>query len=155
MGKSGPKSKHPSGVGYTTSKGYHQLTIWDSGTRSARAVMAHVLIWTEANGPIPAGLQVHHKNLDKQDNRLDNLELVDALTHKRLHSGCELRDGVWWKRCTVCGEFKPIDAANWYFTRQGYPAFGRCRPCHIARVKADDKRRSHKALRLHTEGEPG
>src|SRR5688500_339059 len=118
MGKSGPKSKHPSGNGYVTEKGYHRLNVWD-GKRGS-AVMGHVLEWERHNGPIPAGFQIHHVNGDKQDNRIDNLQLVDAVTHKRLHSGCQWRDGEWWKPCHVCGEFKPVNAEHWYIDARGY-----------------------------------
>lgn len=146
-----PKSSHPSGTGYTTRKGYHRIVVWDAARKSSRAVLAHVWVWEQAHGPVPDGYRVHHRNEDKQDNRLDNLVLVDALTHKRLHSGCELRDGVWWKPCSVCGEFKPIDAEHWYLSREGWPQYGKCRRCHIRRVVADKQRR-RKSVPVHGEG---
>lgn len=39
----------------------------------------HRVVWEAFNGPIPDRLEVNHKNLDRQDNRLENLEL---LTHR-------------------------------------------------------------------------
>ena len=39
----------------------------------------HRVVWEAFNGPIPGRLEVNHKNLDRSDNRLDNLEL---LTHR-------------------------------------------------------------------------
>lgn len=45
----------------------------------------HRDIWERHNGPIDPGKQVHHRNLDKGDNRLVNLELVDATRHGRYH----------------------------------------------------------------------
>ena len=103
--------------------------------------LQHTVVWESAYGPIPAGWQVHHVNGDKQDNRIANLRLVTATEHKRIHSGCELRDGHWWKPCGVCGEFKPVGAAGWYLSREGWPLYGRCRPCHIARVVSDKRLR--------------
>lgn len=42
-------------------------------------VAVHRAMWEAFNGPIPEGMEVNHKNLDRADNRLDNLEL---LTHR-------------------------------------------------------------------------
>lgn len=39
----------------------------------------HRLVWEAFKGPIPDRLEVNHKNLDRSDNRLENLEL---LTHR-------------------------------------------------------------------------
>lgn len=39
----------------------------------------HRVVWEAFNGPIPDRLEVNHKNLDRMDNRLENLEL---LTHR-------------------------------------------------------------------------
>ena len=134
MGKRGPKPRRADGY-HITAKGYLR------GLVNGRMRLAHVIEWERHNGAIPRGFQVHHRNGDKQDNRVENLELVDATTHKRLHSGCELRDGVWWKPCSVCGEFKAVVIGEWYISAQGWPLYGRCRLCHVARVCADDHKR--------------
>ena len=141
MGKRGPKSKHPSGIGHTTKKGYHRLCLWDSATKSSRLVLAHVYEWEKANGSSPQGFTLHHHTGDKQDNRLENLRLVTYLEHKRHHSGCKLRDGIWWKPCHVCGQLKPITEECWYFSKEGYPLYGRCRQCHIRIVVASKRAR--------------
>lgn len=47
---------------------------------------------------------VHHKNHDKLDNRIENLEIMDPGTHARLH----LQKYPITKMCAVCGaEFTP------------------------------------------------
>ena len=139
MGKRGPASSAPGGYGTVSAKGYRR--IWDVDQQRLR--MEHVVVWEQEHGPIPDGFQVHHINGDKLDNRPDNLELVDAVTHKRLHSGCELRADGWWKPCGVCGELKPVTDENWYFSAERWPLYGRCRPCHIAAVvRAKQERRA-------------
>lgn len=92
--------------------------------------MQHRYVWRKHNGPVPPGKQIHHKNGDKTDNRIENLELVDCLTHKRLHSNCELRGGVWFKKCPICKLFKEIGIVEWYIAKEGWPKYGRCRKCH-------------------------
>ena len=129
MGQRGPKPKRPDGY-HVTRKGYLRRA-----TGAGHELkLGHVIAWESVNGPVPDGYQIHHWNGDKQDNRLDNLALVDPVTHKRIHSGCELRDGQWWKPCGVCGEFKPVGTADWYLSPEGWPLYGRCRPCHIRKV---------------------
>jgi len=37
---------------------------------------AHRMIWESVNGPIPEGFQINHINGIKDDNRIENLEMV-------------------------------------------------------------------------------
>lgn len=55
--------------------GYGRVYI---GRHHGRAwyAMAHRIIWLNATGEIPTGLQVNHRNGRRWDNRLANLELV-------------------------------------------------------------------------------
>lgn len=82
-------------------------------------------------------MQVHHKNEDKLDNVIENLELVDSLTHKRIHGGCVLRDGVWFKPCRKCGTFEPVD--HYYKRKDGISPW--CRACAIRNAAENHRKR--------------
>lgn len=58
-------------------KGYLRVTLMRlDGSGTIHSVMAHRLVWTVLCGGIPDGLQINHKDLDKQNNHPDNLEVV-------------------------------------------------------------------------------
>ena len=46
----------------------------------------HQYIWEKAHGAIPKGWEVHHKDLNVNNNDLDNLEAMPAEEHRALHS---------------------------------------------------------------------
>jgi len=45
----------------------------------------HRFVWEQANGPIPKDHHVHHRNGNKTDNRLENLELLSHGEHSARH----------------------------------------------------------------------
>jgi hypothetical protein len=59
-------------------KGYFQISLCQNGTYVRRAV--HRVMWEAFNGRIECRLEINHKDLDRTNNRLNNLELV---THQQ------------------------------------------------------------------------
>lgn len=50
------------------------------------------LVWETFVGPIPEGYDIHHKNHNRQDNRLENLELVESYIHSKMHMEEHIED---------------------------------------------------------------
>lgn len=104
------------------------IDLWRPGHPIARRdgyVFEHRLVVYEAGLLTDSLAQVHHRNHDRQDNRLENLEVHAASTHATLHadegvianqygvwptgSGFRRRHREWLeslgdRRCEVCGK---------------------------------------------------
>lgn len=61
--------------------GYYLGTTKENGKRQR----LHRYIWEYYNGEIPKGYDIHHKDHNKDNNELDNLELISKSQHSRLH----------------------------------------------------------------------
>lgn len=56
--------------------GYRRVS-WDRGSLGRVREYAHRLVWFMHYGSIPDGVMVDHINLNKDDNRIENLRLID------------------------------------------------------------------------------
>ena len=54
--------------------GYLQVNLWKNGIKETYTV--HRLVYEAFNGVIPEGLHVNHINENKEDNRIENLNLM-------------------------------------------------------------------------------
>jgi hypothetical protein len=72
-----------------TSKGYRMIGDVFFGINkngSCKRGKEHLLIWKEVNGNIPKGYAVHHKDFNKLNNNIDNLELLSHKEHRKKHN---------------------------------------------------------------------
>ena len=78
----------------------------------------HRFIWEYYNSEIPAGYDIHHKNHNKEDNEIENLELILSKDHQKLH-GKELTDEQRRKKAenVVC-KANP-QAREWHRSEKG------------------------------------
>lgn len=137
--------------GSITRNGYRRI----SGARGVPAKFEHVLVWEAAHGRLPAEFQIHHRDFDKLNNALSNLQKVTPTEHSRIHRGCQLRGEKWFKRCGDCASWKEICADLWYFSR-GWP-LAICKPCQIRRAVETKRRRKTgvaKAMEHHGKQRP-
>jgi len=59
------------GIRFTLAKGGHLR-----GTVNGKRMMMHWYVWEKANGPVPAGHCIFHKDRDPANNVLENLEML-------------------------------------------------------------------------------
>lgn len=64
-------------------KGYYMITSKKEGNHNKRL---HRLIFERVYGPIPEGYVIHHKDEDKLNNCIMNLQLISEFEHKSQHS---------------------------------------------------------------------
>lgn len=54
-----------------------------------RRVRLHVYVWSFYNGDVPKGYQIHHKDEDKSNNDISNLDCLTLHDHLSYHSSSE------------------------------------------------------------------
>lgn len=62
---------------------YLLVDLWNEGKRDIRSV--HHLVFETFNNKERGNLFVHHKDENKENNRVDNLELISVLEHNQHH----------------------------------------------------------------------
>lgn len=120
-----PRWRHPSGADHSRWGGGQQspksgyARVW---TGPGKRDLEHRAVWIAAYGSIPKGMQLHHCNGDKTDNRLENLALVSNKRHQALHRHERALGNRWslvHKQCVACQT-----------TERSHRARGLCGPCY-------------------------
>lgn len=76
---------------YISKQGYYSRDERKNGKR--KMILLHRVIWEEANGSIPVGYHIHHKDENRLNNSLDNLELLPSSQHSSHHRKEEFNEG--------------------------------------------------------------
>lgn len=98
-----------------------------------RRKFEHIEVWEKENGPVPPGMIVHHKDENKRNNSIENLQLMTRLEHNRLHSGCRVIKGEWWKPCGTCNQLLELEKM-YYRSSDGHWRH-ECKACSNQRMR--------------------
>ena len=49
-------------------------------------IFMHRYVWEFYNGEIPEGYEIHHKDLNRNNNDIENLECISVSDHRKLHA---------------------------------------------------------------------
>jgi len=72
---------------YVSKRGYKIIYVPGRGD-----VKHHHYLWEKQFGKIPKGYHLHHINLYKLDNRIENLQLIPSKEHAKLHDRLRKRN---------------------------------------------------------------
>jgi len=124
---------------YFDKKGY--ALVWIRG----RDRKVHILEWEKYNGKKPKGFQVHHKDDDKGNWDIGNLELLTQSDHFRLHNGWVRKNREWVRKpCKDCGLTLPLEN---FYQRKGMTPSNRCIRCSLIMWKKLGKNPKYKKHR--------
>jgi hypothetical protein len=92
---------------------------YQSGRRDAQVRSLHRRVWTDHNGPIPDGYEVHHKDNDWTNNVIDNLECLPMLVHQRQHMTERLADPEYKRSVLEYLKAAQEKAKEWHASPEG------------------------------------
>lgn len=78
-------------------------------------IRAHRWVWNSIHGAIPKGYHIHHKDEDKSNNDIQNLELIEMSRHFSIHMQCPIKR----KRASEhCNSIRPL-TKEWHQSEEG------------------------------------
>lgn len=117
------RRKHPCPDNYGSIHRDGYRLVYDKVSKTMQ--LEHRVVWIARHGAIPQGTQVHHKNGNRLDNRIENLELLKTVEHRKRHAGYVTHSGVTKKTCRQCRKLLPLGQ----FYRKDSGLTSHCRKC--------------------------
>lgn len=81
-----PRKKKPAECQYFNNRKYTKRSNGYYLATSKPRTLMHRDVWVSQNGPIPINYDVHHKDRDRSNNKIYNLELLSKQEHALRHA---------------------------------------------------------------------
>ena len=78
----------------------------------------HRYVWEYYNGEIPSGYDIHHKDGNKANNDIENLEMIERKAHKKYHCDKLTDEQRQWRRDNMNNKARP-KAIEWHKSEMG------------------------------------
>lgn len=91
----------------------------DGYYRDAVGKYLHRCVWEYYNCPIPQGYEIHHIDLNKNNNDISNLRLMSVSEHKKLHGSLLTDEQRDWRRDNLETNARP-KAVEWHKSETGH-----------------------------------
>lgn len=118
------------------SSGYYHAS------RNGKTVRLHVFVYELHHGSIPAGYHVHHKDGNKLNNAIGNLELIHGSKHSKIHNTGKYKGKTYEDRYGErANEIREkIGRSRTYPTGEDHPNYGRHWSEEIKQRMSESKR---------------
>lgn len=78
----------------------------------------HIYMWEKYNGEVPKGFHIHHKDENKSNNEINNLEMLSASEHEKLHGSAWSEERKEQARKNLIENAIP-KASEWHKSKEG------------------------------------
>ena len=95
--------------------GYYLCSTQDEHGKRKRM---HVYVWEYFNGKVPRGCHIHHIDGDKSNNVIENLQILNASDHEKMHAESETEKQKYWKQNFVENVSKK--SKEWHSSEEGH-----------------------------------
>lgn len=93
---------------------------YSTSTVNGKRVYMHKYVWEFYNSPIPRGYEVHHIDLNRDNNEISNLRLMRRIDHQKLHNEINRNNPKWLAMQQESIKKAQEKAKEWHKSEEGH-----------------------------------